>query len=74
MNQARYLTSSDVRKMLAKACKIAGSQGAFARQHSVSRTMVCHTLNKVIEPPPKICAALKIKRVEIGRYTEDGAP
>lgn len=59
---------SDVRKLLRKACEEAGSQKAWADQHSVSEAYVSDVLKSRREPGEAILDGLGIDKVVSYRW------
>lgn len=58
----RY-SADDVRKMLARECKAAGGQHAWAARHKVTPQYVCDVLKHRREPGESITIALGLRRV-----------
>lgn len=58
-----YLDSVEVCRRLSAACKMAGSQKAFAEKHGISPAYLCDVLNARREPGPSILDALGLVRV-----------
>lgn len=55
------MTADDVRGMLRRACKDAGSQLAWADLHNISPAYVSDVLNERRDPGETICKALGIE-------------
>jgi DNA-binding transcriptional regulator YdaS (Cro superfamily) len=55
------MTADDVRAMLRRACKDAGSQSAWADLHNLSAAYVSDVINGRRDPGDAICSALEIK-------------
>ena len=64
-NGVLYGPSVDVRRMLAEACREAGSQLAFARSIGVSGAYVCDVLQGRRDPGPAILAAFGLRVVTL---------
>jgi DNA-binding transcriptional regulator YdaS (Cro superfamily) len=57
------MTSDDVRRMLARACRDAGSQAAWAKLHNVHQPLVNMTLQGKRARADTILRALGLERV-----------
>jgi len=55
------VTADDVRAMLRRACKDAGSQAAWADLHNLSAAYVSDVINGRRDPADAICSALGIE-------------
>ncbi len=68
------MNASEVREMLRDKVKAAGTRTAWcaAQRPSISGAMVSHFLLGRIDPPPKILAALGVRRVVTYELTDDG--
>jgi hypothetical protein len=67
MNDARVL------RLLRAACKEAGSQNNWAKQHRVSQQYLNHVLNGHRRPGPRILEALGLERSVATTYTRKAA-
>lgn len=62
------MTANQVLKILAAACRVAGSQQAWAEKHSLSAAYVSDVLSRRREPGEGILRALDIERVIVYRH------
>ncbi len=60
---AHAIPESELRRLLELSCRNAGSQSAFARNHSMSIAYVNDVLHRRREPGPAILAALGLEKM-----------
>jgi hypothetical protein len=63
------VNDTHVIRLLRAACREAGSQNKWAKQHGVSQQYVNHVLNGHRPPGPQILAALGLERTTSTTYT-----